>query len=148
MLPLALVKRADVTFDGSIKFSDFAPSNAGNAIFSRVMLPSATDVVASVEIGGADITLSGYTVPASPSAVTSADTVNEAIGKLEAQIAVAGLAAVTSGNGISVSAVDPATRTQSISAVAPATTSASVANPISVTANGIEFAGVLDCGTY
>jgi len=109
---------------------------------------AATDVVASVEIGGSDIKLSGYTVPASPSAVTSADTVNEAIGKLEAQIAVAGLEQVESGNGISVSTV--VNRRQTISAVATpdASTVSGVANPISVTTNGIEFAGVLDCGTY
>lgn len=109
---------------------------------------AATDVVASVEIGGADIKLSGYTVPATPSAVTSADTVNEAIGKLEAQIAVAGLEMVEAGNGINVTTV--ANRKQTVSAVATpdASTVSGVANPISVTTNGIEFAGVLDCGTY
>ena len=59
----------------------------------------------NITVGGADIALTGYTKPASTSAIAAGDSVNEAIGKLEKAIEAtdgSALTKVNAGNGISV----------------------------------------------
>ena len=117
--------------------------------------PGATDVVASVTIDGGDVELTGYTKPASTSAVAATDTVNEAIGKLEKAVenAVAGgVQSVVAGDGIAVDDTD--SNNPVVSADIAASNGTSVAgtalvNPISIDANDkINFAETLDAGYY
>lgn len=118
--------------------------------------PAADDVVASVTIGGADVDLTGYTKPASTSAIAATDSVNDAIGKLEKGLenAVAGgLQQVNSGNAaIDVSAVS--NNQQDISLVVAASNGTAVdgstlTDPLSIdSTNGLVFAETLDAGYY
>lgn len=118
--------------------------------------PATGDVVASVTIDGGDVDLTGYTKPASTSAIAATDSVNDAIGKLEKAIenAVAGgLQEVNSGNAaIDVSAVS--NNEQDISLVVAASNGTAVdgstlTDPLSIdSTNGLIFAETLDAGYY
>ena len=118
--------------------------------------PATGDVVASVTIDGGDVDLTGYTKPASTSAIAATDSVNEAIGKLEKGLenAVAGgLQQVNSGNAaIDVSAVS--NNQQDISLVVAASNGTAVdgstlTDPLSIdSTNGLVFAETLDAGYY
>ena len=117
--------------------------------------PAADDVVASVTIGGADVDLTGYTKPASKSAIAATDSVNDAIGKLEKAIedAVAGgVQSVTGVAPISVDNTDANNPVVSLDIAASNGTSvagAALTQPISVNANDeLTFAEVLDAGYY
>ena len=117
--------------------------------------PAAGDVVASVTIDGGDVDLTGYTTPASTSAIAATDTVNEAIGKLEKAVenAVAGgVQSVVAGDGIAVDNTD--SNNPVVSADIAASNGTSVAgsalvNPIAIDANDkINFSETLDAGYY
>ena len=117
--------------------------------------PATGDVVASVTIDGDDVELTGYTKPASTSAIAATDTVNEAIGKLEKAVenAVAGgVQSVVAGDGIAVDNTD--SNNPVVSADIAASNGTSVAgsalvNPIAIDANDkINFAETLDAGYY
>ena len=110
--------------------------------------------IASVIIDGSDVALSAdYEKATADTAVSSGDTIDEAIGKLEKQIenAVAGgLQEVEAGSGITVSAVDDNRQTIDVKLAAVADI------PNSVEENAIKFDATnkglyidtLDCGTY
>lgn len=115
--------------------------------------PAADDVVASVTIDGGDVELTGYTKPASASAIAATDSVNEAIGKLEK-----GLENAVSGGltGVSVNnvALTPSNNSVNV-AIAGATTAATATGneAIVVTTDSTTGAvtlglAVLDAGTY
>lgn len=107
---------------------------------------------ATVTIDGADITLDGYQKPAAAAAITSADTVNQAIGKLEK-----GLEAATSGGitGATVNnahlAVTNKVLTQTVAGKqTEATATSNEAIVVETDANGNLTLGLayLDAGTY
>lgn len=117
--------------------------------------PATGDVVASVTIGGADVDLTGYTKPASTSAIAATDSVNDAIGKLEKAVenAVAGgVQSVTGVAPISVDNTDTNNPVVSLDIAASNGTSvagAALTQPISVNANDeLTFAEYLDAGYY
>ena len=116
---------------------------------------AATDVVASVTIDGDDIELTGYTKPASTSAIAATDTVNEAIGKLEKGLEAAvagGVQSVVGGDGIAVDSTDVNNPEVALDIAASNGTSvagSSLVNPISIDANDkLNFAETLDAGYY
>ena len=117
--------------------------------------PATGDVVASVTIDGGDVDLTGYTKPASTSAIAATDSVNDAIGKLEKAIenAVAGgVQSVTGVAPISVDNTDANNPVVSLDIAASNGTSvagAALTQPISVNANDeLTFAEYLDAGYY
>jgi hypothetical protein len=117
--------------------------------------PATGDVVASVTIDGGDVDLTGYTKPASTSAIAATDSVNEAIGKLEKGLenAVAGgVQSVTGVAPISVDNTDTNNPVVSLDIAASNGTSvggAALTQPISVNANDeLTFAEYLDAGYY
>ena len=116
---------------------------------------AATDVVASVTIDGGDIELTGYTKPASTSAIAATDTVNEAIGKLEKGLEAAvagGVQSVVGGDGIAVDSTDVNNPEVALDIAASNGTSvagSSLVNPIAIDANDkLNFAETLDAGYY
>ena len=116
---------------------------------------AATDVVASVTIDGGDIDLTGYTKPASTSAIAATDSVNEAIGKLEKGLEAAvagGVQSVVGGDGIAVDSTDVNNPEVALDIAASNGTSvagSSLVNPISIDANDkLNFAETLDAGYY
>ena len=116
---------------------------------------AATDVVASVTIDGGDIDLTGYTKPASTSAIAATDTVNEAIGKLEKGLEAAvagGVQSVVGGDGIAVDSTDVNNPEVALDIAASNGTSvagSSLVNPIAIDANDkLNFAETLDAGYY
>ena len=117
--------------------------------------PATGDVVASVTIDGGDVDLTGYTKPASTSAIAATDSVNDAIGKLEKAIenAVAGgVQSVTGVAPISVDNTDANNPVVSLDIAASNGTSvagAALTQPLSVNANDeLTFAETLDAGYY
>lgn len=117
--------------------------------------PAAGDVVASVTIDGGDVDLTGYTKPASTSAIAATDSVNEAIGKLEKGLenAVAGgVQSVVGGDGIAVDNTDsnnPVVNADIAASNGTSVAGTALVNPISIDANDkINFAETLDAGYY
>lgn len=112
-----------------------------------------SDKVASVTIDGNDVVLGAdYTKPSQGSAIVTGDTVDEALGKLEARVDAAvagGVTSIVPGNGIAVDATQATTPTVSAKL-------ASASNIGGVTENAIKFNNTdkglyidyLDCGTY
>ena len=117
--------------------------------------PATGDVVASVTIDGGDVDLTGYTKPASTSAIAATDSVNDAIGKLERKLDDAiddGVQSVTGVAPISVDNTDANNPVVSLDIAASNGTSvagAALTQPISVNANDeLTFAEYLDAGYY
>lgn len=117
--------------------------------------PATGDVVASVTIDGGDVDLTGYTKPASGSAIAATDSVNDAIGKLERRLDDAiddGVQSVTGVAPISVDNTDTNNPVVSLDIAASNGTSvagAALTQPISVNANDeLTFAEYLDAGYY
>jgi hypothetical protein len=117
--------------------------------------PATGDVVASVTIDGGDVDLTGYTKPASTSAIAATDSVNEAIGKLEKGLenAVAGgVQSVVGGEGIAVDNTDsnnPVVNADIAASNGTSVAGAALVNPIAIDANDkINFAETLDAGYY
>ena len=114
--------------------------------------PTTGDVVASVTIDGGDITLDDYQKPAASAAITSADTVNQAIGKLEKGLEGALSGGIT-GITINSSGVTVSGNTASFT-VEGATTAMTGSNNQAVVvdtdANGNLTIGLdtIDAGTY
>ena len=86
--------------------NDLEADKLENIVVNGVTGTTGANNTASVTIDGADITLDGYEKPSSTAAITSGDTVNQAIGKLEKGLESAvsgGLQGVTiNGSGTTV----------------------------------------------
>ena len=111
--------------------------------------------VASVTIDGNDVVLGAdYAKPAQGSAIATGDTVDQALGKLEAKVDAAvagGVTSIVAGNGIAVDATQ--TTTPTVSAKLTATSDL----PSGIAENAIKFDATsapgmyieyIDCGTY
>ena len=114
-----------------------------------------TDKVASVTIDGNDVVLGAdYEKPSQGSAIVTGDTVDQALGKLEAKVDAAvagGVTSIVPGNGIAVDATQ--TTTPTVSAKLTATSDL----PRGIAENAIKFDNTsapgmyieyLDCGLY
>ncbi len=98
----------------------------------------------AITLNGADVKLDGYAKGTS-AAIAATDTINVALGKLEAK-ADSSVKSVTSGNtAIEIGGTATA---PTVAVKVQANTADGIANPISVGTSGLTFTTVLDCGTY
>lgn len=100
----------------------------------------------NITVGGGDIALTGYTKPASTEAISATDTVNAAIGKLEAAIEDTGgnaLTQVTAGAGIDVT--NKVDHNQTISVKIDAASEKFGENAVlTAGADGLKISGIAD----
>ena len=138
----------------SAALNDLEESKVENIVVNGVT-GTFNNKIASVTIDGNDVVLGAdYVKPAQGSAIATGDTVDEALGKLEAKVDAAvagGVTSIVAGDGIAVDATQ--TTTPTVSAKLTATSDL----PSGIAENAIKFDATsapgmyieyIDCGTY
>lgn len=138
----------------SAALNDLEESKVENIVVNGVT-GTFNNKIASVTIDGNDVVLGAdYAKPTQGSAITTADTVDQALGKLEAKVDAAvasGVTSIVAGDGIAVDATQQTTPT--VSAKLTATSDL----PSGIAENAIKFDATsapgmyieyIDCGTY
>ena len=114
---------------------------------------NAKAISTSPVLNGADIKLDGYTVASTNAAVSATDTVNQAIGKVEKQIADVkttadgALQSISSGNNAIAVGTEDANHDQTVSLVV-ATVAQGNNEMLSIGQNGLTLSTTWDCGTF
>lgn len=137
------------TISGKVEANTTAISTANTNIAKKLETVKVNEKTLStgntaITLNGADVKLDGY-VKGTSAAIAATDTINVALGKLEAK-ADASVKSVTRGNTaieIGGTATAPTVAVQ-----VQANTADGIVNPISVGTSGLTFTTVLDCGTY
>lgn len=138
----------------SAALNDLEESKVENIVVNGVT-GTFNNKIASVTIDGNDVVLGAdYVKPAQGSAIATGDTVDEALGKLEAKVDAAvagGVTSIVAGDGIAVDATQTTTPTVSVKLTATSDLPSGIAeNAIKFDATSAPgmYIEYIDCGTY